>query len=108
MTREEQELIISLVSKRIETTMIGCLARFESGFGDLWGYNENYDTPLTPSQEKFQDTWEYVRTSILNHGNNQIRGVLEDVRKASQNGPLTRYNYKFYFNKNRKDEGYEN
>lgn len=105
MTQEEQELIINLVSKRLETTMIGCLARFESVFGDLWGYNQDYDKPLTASQEKFQDLWEYTRTSILNHGNNQIRAVMEDIRKTSQNKPTQRYNYKFYFNnKNRKDD----
>lgn len=103
MTKEEQELIISLITKRLETTMIGCLARFESTFGNLWGYNQDYDQPLTPSQEKFYDSWEYTRTSILNHGNNQIRSAMEDIRKVSQNGPMQRYNYKFYFNKDRKD-----
>lgn len=105
MTREEQDLIINLVSKRLETTMIGCLARFESSFGTLWGYDEDYDKPLTANQEKFQDTWEYTRTSILNHGNNQIRAVIDDIRKIAQDKPFTRYNYKFYFNdKNRKDD----
>ena len=103
MTKEEQDLIINLVTKRLETTMIGCLARFESTFGDLWGYNQDYDKPLNDNQEKFLDSWEYTRTSILNHGNNQIRGVIEDIRKVSQNRPNQRYNYKFYFNnKNRK------
>lgn len=105
MTKEEQEFIINLVSKRIETTMIGCLARFESSFGDLWGYNQDYDTPLNPTQEKFYDSWEYTRTSILNHGNNQIRAMIDDIVKVSQNKPVQRYNYKFYFNnKNRKDD----
>lgn len=105
MTKEEQEIIINLATKRLETTMIGCLARFEGAFGDLWGYNQDYDKPLTANQEKFQDTWEYARTSILNHGNNQIRAMMEDIRKVSQNIPQTRYNYKFYLNnKNRKDE----
>lgn len=104
MTTEEKNIIIELISKRLETTMIGCLARFESSFGDLWGYNQNYDQPLTANQEKFQDLWEYTRTSILNHGNNQIRAGIEDLNKVL-NGPQTRYNYKFYFNnKNRKDD----
>jgi hypothetical protein len=69
--------IIQQVSKRFETTIIGSLARFEETFGYLWGHNSTKD--LTAKQQEFLDMWEIVRTSILNHGNNQMRSAIDDI-----------------------------
>lgn len=69
--------IIQQVSKRFETAIIGSLARFEDTFGYLWGHSS--DKELTTQQQKFLDMWEILRTSILNHGNNQMRLALDDI-----------------------------
>lgn len=69
--------LIYQVSKRFQTTIIGSLARFEDQFGYLWGHNS--DTPLTQKQKDFLDLWEYTRTSILNHGNNQMRDAIDEI-----------------------------
>lgn len=69
--------IINQINKRFQTTIIGSLARFEENFGHLWGHNSDKD--LTEKQKQFLDVWEYVRTSILNHGNNQMREAIDDV-----------------------------
>lgn len=69
--------IIQQVSKRFETTIIGALARFEDTFGYLWGHNSQKE--LTQKQQEFLDIWEVARTSILNHGNNQMRSAIDDI-----------------------------
>lgn len=97
---DKQELMKS-IEKRIQTTMIGALARFEESFGHLW------NTPDESSEaEKYWDIWENTRNQILNNGNNQLRSALEDLgnflygnnpNKKSPNFKHT-YRYKFYFN----------
>jgi hypothetical protein len=69
--------IIQQISKRFETTIIGSLVRFEESFGYLWGLDSN--KPLTAKEQDFLDMWEILRTSILNHGNNQMRMALDDI-----------------------------
>lgn len=69
--------IVQQISKRFETTTIGILARFEDTFGYLWGHNS--DKELSLQQQKFLDMWEILRTSILNHGNNQMRLAIDDI-----------------------------
>lgn len=69
--------IIQQISKRFETTIIGSLARFEDSFGYLWGHNSSKE--LTQQQQDFLDMWEAIRTSILNHGNNQMRLAIDDI-----------------------------
>jgi hypothetical protein len=76
-TREE-------VKKKILTTTIGSLARFEKYFGFLWGQNKEY---LTPQEEKMLDLWEEARHEILNLGNKQMRSIdnFSDVTKYKYN-----------------------
>lgn len=69
--------IIHQLSKRFQTTIIGSLARFEDNFGYLWGIDS--DKERTDKQKEFLDLWEYTRTSILNHGNNQMRDAIDEV-----------------------------
>lgn len=90
------------MEKRIQTTMIGALARMEDNFGFLWGHDK--DGELSPKEEEFADMWDYTRNQILNHGNTQIRNLKEDFYRY---GGLfkTQYNYSFPVIKNqdRKD-----
>ena len=87
-----QEDVEQLIRKRIQTTMIGALARFEENFGQLWGHFKDPAEPLTPEEEKFADTWDYTRNQILNQGNSQIRNLSKDLNNAIGK---TRYQYNF-------------
>jgi hypothetical protein len=101
MTNEEKELIDN-VYKKFQTTMIGSLARFESIFGHLWEDD-------SVESDRFADMWEYARNSILNNGNKQARAAIEDINNflGGKNKINQKYNYKFYFNKNKGDNNYE-
>lgn len=74
---KSRKSVIHQISKRFQTTIIGSLARFENHFGYLWGHNS--DKPLTDLQKEFLDLWEFTRTSILNHGNNQMREAIDEI-----------------------------
>lgn len=82
--------------------MIGCLARFESAFGHLWGHFKNDNTELTEQELYFDDLWSDVRNHILNHGNNQSRALYNDFMKILSDKPQIKYSYKFY-NKNQEN-----
>ena len=69
--------LISNIEKKFKTTMIGALARFEDEFGYLWGLGS--DQPLTGSQKEWYEKWQFVRTEILNNGNNQLRACLDEI-----------------------------
>lgn len=99
MTNEEKNMLLQVASKKIETTMIGCLARFESVFGHLWGHNKRNENELTDQELYFDDLWQDVRNNILNHGNNQSRSLYNDFMKILEDKPQVKYSYKFY-NKN--------
>jgi len=71
---ENEKILISNICKNIETTMIGSLARFESTFGYLWE-NDNANA------DRFGEMWDYVRNSILNNGNKQIRNTVNELNK---------------------------
>jgi len=98
----DPERLRFFMEKRIQTTMIGALARIEKTFGDLWGQNKEGD--LTEEEENFADMWDYLRNDILNYGNNQIRQVKEDFHKY---GGLFKNQYRYTFNV-RKDDRNEN
>lgn len=56
------------LKKKILTTTIGSLARFEKYFGFLWGQDKNH---LTKQEENMLDLWEEARNEILDLGNKQ-------------------------------------
>lgn len=94
------EDIINNAEKRLKTTMIGSIAKFEEFFGHLWE-DDN------PNIEYYDNLWEQTRTAILNHGNNQIRlalNELSDYLYNRRNSPIVKqkYHYKFNF-RNRGD-----
>jgi hypothetical protein len=75
--RNNKKNFIKQINKRFQTTIIGAIARMEDSFGYLWGHNS--DKELTDKQEEFLNLWEATRTSILNHGNHQMRNTVDDV-----------------------------
>jgi hypothetical protein len=68
--------LLKNIEKKFKTTMIGALARFEEGFGDLWGHGKR---ELTSEELEFRKIWEDVRTEVLNNGNNQLRGAQDEI-----------------------------
>jgi hypothetical protein len=84
--------IIQQIAKRFETTIIGSIASFEDSFGYLWGIDEN-----NPSSEqiKFSEAWDFVRTSILNHGNNQMRQAIDEIIDYLDNEKAYKYHILF-------------
>ena len=95
--KNPEELIYEM-EKRLKTTMIGALAKFEQNFGYLWEEDG-------PDQQMYEDMWEDTRNSILNQGNHQIRSAIKELgdylfkRNFNQ-----KYHYKFYFNKDNQGE----
>lgn len=75
------------IKKKILTTTIGSLARFEKYFGYLWGQGKEN---LTDQEEQMLDLWEEARYEILNLGNQQIRSI-ESTMPKFQN----KYHYNF-------------
>jgi hypothetical protein len=53
------------IKKRLNTVMIGALAKFEEGFGELLDNNP--------------ELWEEVRKRVLDSGNHQIRMSMLDI-----------------------------
>jgi len=86
------------IKKKIETTMIGALARFEEGFGRLWGHDS--DEPLSQDQIRNKMVWDNVRESILDHGNSQIRKALSEIK----NNKLDKVKYSYYYKFNHNEE----
>lgn len=94
--------IINQITKRFQTTIIGSLARFEDAFGYLWGHDSNQE--LTDKQQEFLDMWDHARTSILNHGNNQMREAIDEIiQHIEEENNLFRYHF-IIKNKNDKEQ----
>jgi hypothetical protein len=91
--------IENLIRKKIETTMIGALARFEDGFGDFWGHDSD-----NPSQEQIRNRmiWDRIRNEILDHGNNQLRKAISEL-KGQNNFDKVKYSYYYKFNTNKEN-----
>ena len=88
----DKKRILKQIHSRFQTTMIGSLARFEDTFGYLWGHNGNEQ--LTERQEEFLEMWNYVRTSILNHGSKQMRECVDDmIAHMDEEMNINRYNF---------------
>lgn len=95
MNNDQINYAIQLATKRLETTMIGALARFETSFGHLWGHHKDFDEKLSEKELYFDNIWQDLRNNILNHGNNQIRGLHTDLQKHLSNTLPIKYHYKF-------------
>lgn len=86
------------IEKRLKTTMIGAIARFEDEFGYLWNHGQ---TPKTETSKLFKTKWDALRNDLLNHGNNQIRLAINDIKHYIENVDKYQYRYDFIIkNKN--------
>ena len=75
---QSKQRLKSEVETRIKTAIIGSLSSIEKYFGKLFGYNEE---KLTPQQREWKNTFEEMRSEILDKGNAQIRAFESDLSK---------------------------
>ena len=76
---ESGKRLTRIIETKFKTSFIGALSCFEETFGFLWGHNSNEE--LTEEQQFMKDLWEQTRTSVLNNGNNQIRGWKNEMEQ---------------------------
>lgn len=71
---ESKNRLRKIFEKKIKTSFIGALAKFEEFFGQIWGHGKK-DSECTKEQIKLKNLWEKCRTEVLNNGNNQLRAI---------------------------------
>ncbi len=70
--------LLKILKKKISTSFIGALARFEAHFGEVWGHGLD-QSECTPGQLAWRKVWEEARTEVLNNGNAQSRAVESEM-----------------------------
>lgn len=76
-----------ILKKKVETTMIGALSSIEEHFSFLWTPTQG---EMTPEQQIMFDTFQKVRSEILDKGNTQSRNV--DAELSQYDIKWLRYN----------------
>ena len=69
-----KERLLSIASKKIQTTMIGALETVEKTFGFLWEDD-------TKESQEMRELFEKARSEILDRGNNQIRNLQTEMEQ---------------------------
>ena len=87
--------IEDLINKRMQTIMIGALARFEENFAYLW-------TKDTANSKYFLELWQQARQDVLDYGNNQIRLAKKELEQLDDHKP-PKYKYRYRFDMRRND-----
>jgi len=70
---DSKHRLSKILKKKVETTMIGALSSLEEHFSFLWTNRSGGE--LTPEQQIMYDTFQKVRSEILDKGNSQARNV---------------------------------
>jgi len=68
--QDSRDRLSKILKKKVETTMIGALSSIEDHFAFLW---TSKDGGMSPEQKIMYDTFQKVRSEILDKGNTQIR-----------------------------------
>lgn len=69
--QDSRDRLSKILKKKVETTMIGALSSIEDHFAFLW----TSDGELSPEQKIMYDTFQKVRSEILDKGNTQSRNI---------------------------------
>ena len=83
---DSKHRLSKILKKKVQTTMIGALSSIEEHFSFLWS-TENSE--MTPEQQIMYDTFQKVRSEILDKGNTQARNV--DAELAQYDVKWLRY-----------------
>lgn len=78
LMRHFSKRLESTLAKKIETSFIGALSKFESYFGVIWGHGKTLND-CTESQRQMRGVWNRCRTELLNNGNSQIRAIKSEL-----------------------------
>jgi hypothetical protein len=70
--QDSRDRLSKILKKKVETTMIGALSSIEDHFSFLWSSG---DGPMSPEQKMMYDTFQKVRSEILDKGNAQSRNI---------------------------------
>ena len=84
--QDSRERLSKILRKKVETTMIGALSSIEDHFSFLWNSG---DGPMSPEQKMMYDTFQKVRSEILDKGNTQARNI--DAELAQYDVKWLRY-----------------
>lgn len=83
---DSKDRLSKILKKKVQTTMIGALSSIEEHFSFLWS-TENPE--MTPEQKIMYDTFQKVRSEILDKGNTQARNI--DAELAQYDVKWLRY-----------------
>lgn len=78
--RSSQRLM-QIGSKKVRTTMIGCISEIEQAFGTLWGGPNKPYEEMTEDEKDWYELWQITRKNMLNLGNNQIRAFQNELNQ---------------------------
>lgn len=70
--------LTNIIKKKFNTTIIGSLAAFEEGFGDLWGHGLPMND-LDEDQRYWREVWMETRARVLDNGNSNLRAAENEV-----------------------------
>jgi hypothetical protein len=74
--------LTNIITKKIQTSFIGAIAAVEEGLGFLWGHGKSPDE-LTDEERQMTELWNVVRAKILDNGNGQLRGAMNELNYNS-------------------------
>lgn len=70
--------LLRALRKKLKTSFVGALARFEGHFGHLWGHGL-HESECDADQLAWRAVWEECRVAVLDNGNQQVRAVESEV-----------------------------
>lgn len=75
--------LFSCLKRRLMSSFIGALERFEIEFGkELWQHGEHHSR-LDEDGMYYREKWSRCRDSILENGNDQIDAVVDEISRLS-------------------------
>ena len=75
---ESKRRLNTIITKKIRTSFIGAIAACEEGLGFLWGHGKP-DDERTSEEKAMDEIWQVVRANILDNGNGQLRGAINEI-----------------------------
>lgn len=77
---ESRDRLQTIVTKKIQTAMIGALDMFEIEFGHLWDHGKKFNE-LSDEKKRIRKKWQRARSDILTKGNDQIRAIEKELKE---------------------------
>ena len=69
---DSKDRLSKILRKKVQTTMIGAISSIEDHFSFLW---DSKDSEMTEEKKFMYETFQKVRSEILDKGNTQARNV---------------------------------